>query len=288
MNSVAIKHTTNTGRTRTKDPQKIRMQEALQNPLTIVRELCNRSLFTFLEYFWPEVSQDEFHPNWHIQYLCSELEKIANQVAIHQPKLHDLIINIPPGTTKTITVSIIFPAWCWTRWYWMRFITASYSSQLSLESAEYSRDLIRSDRFKAVYPELDIKDDKDTKGNFRVVKKEYVHNGRAPRLSFGGNRYSTSVGGTLTGFHGHILIVDDPLNPNQSHSDVELQKTNRWVEQTLSTRKTDKAATPTIMVMQRLHQDDPSGHWLAKKKANLKLISLPGEIRIYEEELCPA
>lgn len=287
MNSAAIKYTPLTTRTRSKDPQKIRMQEALKNPLTIIRELNNRSLFSFLEYFWPEVSADEFKPNWHIKYLCSELEKLVYQVAEHKPREHDLIINVPPGTTKTITVSILFPAWCWTKWYWMRFITASYSSALSLESAEYSRDLIKSDSFKAVYPELDIKQDKDTKGNFRVIKKEWVYAGQAPRIHHGGNRYSTSVGGTLTGFHGHILLVDDPLNPNQAHSEVELNNANRWVEQTLSTRKTDKAVTPTVVVMQRLHQNDPSGHWLDKKKKNVKHISLPGEIRNYGEQLQP-
>jgi predicted phage terminase large subunit-like protein len=266
-------------------PVEERMREAILNPLAVTRELNNRSLYQFLQHFWPLVSAHNFSHNWHIEYLCGELEKIAYRVANRQPREYDMVINVPPGSTKTITCSIMFPVWCWTKWYWMRFITCSYSQTLSLESAEYSRDLIRSQLFQELYPELDIKDDKDIKSNFKIVKKL---GGRNKQVLSGGSRYSTSVGGTLTGFHGDILLVDDPLNPAQAVSEVGLRNANSWVEQTLSTRKTDKAITPTVIIMQRLHQDDPSGHLLSKQKANIKHISLPGECRNYKEQVKPA
>lgn len=271
----------------TRDQKAQIVERALKNPYIIVRELNNRSFYNFLEYFWPQVSTHNFHPNWHIKYLCEELEKVAYRVGNKQPREYDIIINVPPGSTKTITCSIMFPAWCWTKWPWMRFITASYSAQLSLESADYCRELLRSAEFQQIYPDLQIKADKDTKSNFRIEKRVVVSPGRPPRIIPGGNRYSTSVGGTLTGFHGDILIVDDPLNPQQAVSDVEIENANRWMEQTLSTRKTDKAITPTILIMQRLHQDDPSGHMLAKQKENLHHICLPGEIRFFGEKLQP-
>lgn len=273
---------------RTKTPKPDRVKRALEDPFIIQRELNNRSLMEFMQFFWPIISTDEFHPNWHIAVLCRELEEIAYRVANRLEKKHDLIINIPPGTTKTITCSIMFPVWCWTRWHWLRFITASYSVALALESAEYARDLVRSQLFGLVYPELAIKDDKDTKSNYKIIKRgwESGTNKRA-RENMGGNRYSTSVGGTLTGYHGHILIVDDPLNPHQAVSDTERATANRWVDQTLSTRKTDKKVSTTITVMQRLHQDDPSGHMLAKKKKNIRHICLPGEIRNYADLVQP-
>jgi hypothetical protein len=152
---------------RTRSAKVDRMRESLQNPLLIIRELNNRSLYHFIQWFWPVISNQEFSGNWHIECLCKELEEIAYRVGNREKKLHDLLINIPPGMTKTITCSIMFPAWCWTKWYWMRFITASYSAVLSLESAEYCRDLVRSPQFKAIYPEIDIKEDKDTKSNFK-------------------------------------------------------------------------------------------------------------------------
>lgn len=273
---------------RTKDPKNLRIRRAVMDPASIQRELNNRSLFEFIKFFWPEISQNEFKPNWHIEFLCKELEEIAYMVANNIPKTHDLIINIPPGTTKTITVSIMFPVWCWTKWTHLRFITGSYSGALSLESAEYSRDLIRSKRFQWLYPDVDIKEDKDTKSNYMVVKKTWKNGlNKVPSIQQGGNRYSTSVGGTLTGFHGHILIWDDPENPKQAISDVERNIANHWIDQTASTRKVDKAISTTIVVMQRLHQDDVTGHILSKKKKNVRHICLPGEILRFKENLNP-
>ena len=264
------------------------LEKLIKDPSMVQRELNNRSLHHFLRWAWPEVSGQPFIDNWHIGYLCGLLEQVAHRVGNRQPKLWDLLINVPPGSTKTIICSIVFPAWCWTKWYWMRFITASYSSTLSLESAEYSRDLIKSTRFSEVYPELKIKADKDTKGNFKIVKTvgSRISKRNTGEL-LGGNRFSTSVGGTLVGFHGDILIWDDPINPQQTFSDVQLEIANRWIDQTLPTRKTNKNVSTIIGIMQRLHQNDPSGHILEKQKENTKHISLPGEIRNYKKFVKP-
>jgi len=234
------------------------------------------------------LSGQPFVGNWHLAYICKELEQIAEDVGNRRLKDHDLLINVPPGSTKTKLCTIVFPVWCWTKWYWMKFITASYSSVLALESAEESRDLIRSQMFQELYPELTIKADKDTKSNYKIVKRvpSKVSDFHYKELT-GGNRYSTSVGGTLTGFHADILIWDDPLNPQQAASDKEVEIANRWLDQTLPTRKTDKAVTVTIGIMQRLHADDPSGHLLEKNKENLRHICLPGEIRNYRQYLKP-
>ncbi len=269
-------------------PKKERAEKAILNPLVIRREINNRSLFQFIKYFWSEVSNDEFQSNWHIEFVCEELQKVVEKVANNQPKEYDLIINMPPGMTKTIVCSIMYPAWCWTKWFHLRFITASYSKDLSLESAEYSRDLIRSDKFKMIYPELGIKEDKDTKSNFKCVKKvvSVVSKTYYKQLN-GGNRYSTSVGGTLLGFHGHINIIDDALDPKRAASDIELKNANDWNDKTLSTRKTNKKVTTLIMVMQRLHQNDPTGNLLSKKDKKIRLICLPGEIENFEEYVNP-
>ena len=274
--------------TRTIKSKPLRAKEALKDPFAVRRDINNDSLYDFIEYFWPVINNKEFIPNWHIEkVLCPELEIVAYRVANNQPKLYDLIFNVPPGTTKTMACTVMFPVWCWTKWFWMSFITGSYSSDLALEKAELSRDLIRSDLFKAIYPELNIKTDKDAKGNFKVIKKEQIFAGRASRIHQGGSRYSTSVKATATGFHGHIIIVDDPLNPEQAVSEKELATANRFMGQTLSTRKVEKSVTPTILIMQRLHQDDPSGHILNKKKKKIRHISLPGEIRNYKEQVHP-
>lgn len=252
-------------------------------PELVLQQTRRLSLYEFLQVFWDEVSETSYKDNWHIKYLCERLEEVAYRVAQNEVCEKDLIINVPPGTTKTIICSIMFPAWCWSMgWFWMRFITASYSAALALESAEKSRDLIRSDMYQGLFPDLRIKDDKDKKGNFRIVKRM-----SSGRFRNGGNRFSTSVGGTLTGFHAHIIIVDDPLNPEQAASEKELENCNRWMEQTLPTRKVDKEVTASVLIMQRLHQMDPTGRALERKPDSIHHICLPGEIRNYKKFLKP-
>lgn len=279
--------------TRTKYPKRKVLREITKSPLVAQRELNNRSFFRFLKFMWPEVSNETFQSNWHIEYLCKELQKIAENVAAqksrstNKERINDLIANVPPGSTKTTIVMIMFPAWCWTRWYWMEFICLSYSGTLSLESAEQSRDLVRSDRYKAVYPDIRIKQDKDQKSNFQVLKSLGREAGKVERTRTGGSRFSTSVGGSLTGFHGHMILVDDPINPEQAVSAVQLESTNRWISNTLPTRKIHKKCSPMIMIMQRLHENDPTGNLLEKKKGRIKHICLPGELKNYEKEVQP-
>ncbi len=268
-------------------PKHVRLKRVMNDPNQQTAERCRRSFFFFMRTFWDQVSTDTPSWNWHIPYLCAQLMKEANRVANNEPRQFDTIINIPPGTTKSVTCSVMFPVWCWINWHWIRFITASYSGALSLELAEYSRDLVRSQKFKQLFPEIVIKQDKDTKSNFRIEKRVFDNEGREIERLLGGNRYSTSVGGTLTGFHGHILIVDDPLNPSQAISETELKSANHWIDNTLSTRKINKAVTPTILIMQRLHQNDPTGHLLEKKKDKIFHICLPGEITNYADKVQP-
>jgi len=256
------------------------LQAAIHSPYAVKAERCRRSFFHFMQEFWDTVSNDDPQWNWHMKYLCDEMQKVAERVFEGQPKLYDLIINVPPGTSKSTICVIMFPVWCWIKKHWMKFIATSYSAALSLEHADYSRELIRSDKFQKIFPEIQIRKDKDQKGNFQIQKVMYDKDtGEEVGAVFGGNRFSTSVGAVLTGFHGHILLVDDPLNPEKSFSDVELKTSNRWIDQTLSMRKIDKAICPTIMIMQRLHQDDPTGHLITKKNKRIKHICLPGEIR---------
>jgi len=137
-----------------------------------------------------------------------------------------------------------------------------------------------------MFPELSIRRDKNAKGNFKLIRRTIDKNGNV-KIEGGGNRFSTSVGGTVTGFHGHINIVDDPLDPRRAASKAEIKAANHWMDNTLPMRKADKKVTVTILIMQRLAQDDPTGHLLDKKKKNIKHICLPGEIWNYGDMVQP-
>lgn len=227
-------------------------------------EQCTRSLYAFIQEFWSIIIPEPPVYNWHIKYLCDELQKITMRVIRRQPKENDLIINIPPGSTKSTICSVMLPVWAWTIDATLRFITGSYSYDLSLDLANKSRDIIKSDKYKRMFPDIVIRTDTDSKSYYKNTQK--------------GDRYSTSAGGSVLGMHAHIIIVDDPINPKEAVSDVKLRAANEWMDRTLSQRKVDKTITPTILIQQRLHEDDPTGHWLAKSKGNLKHICLPAEL----------
>lgn len=244
-------------------------------------EKCRRSLAFFVKEFWEDVDPEPLIWNWHLDVFCHELEVLAKRVfglvkkdakgnvvvRKRLPKEYDLLVNVPPGTSKSKVFTVMFPVWCWLNDDTIKFINGSYSAPLSLEHSDLSRDLIKCRRFKMYFPGIQIRPDKDAKGCY--------HNNHK------GSRFSTSVGATVTGMHGLFLIIDDPLNPEQSASELELAKANRWITRTLSTRKIDKAVTVTIVVMQRLSENDPSGKLLEQMKAGKKKvrhICLPGEI----------
>lgn len=107
-------------------------------------EKCRQSFFKFIQEFWGVIIQEEFKANWHISYLCEELERVADWIVNRKPKEYDLIINIPPGTTKSTIVTVMFHPWVWTIDPSIRFISNSYSETLSLEHAIKSRDIIQS------------------------------------------------------------------------------------------------------------------------------------------------
>lgn len=240
------------------------MQNLPINPIKAKAELCKRDFFYFVQEFWDVIIPEPPVYNWHIEYLCKELQEIVERVAKREDKLYDLIINIPPGTSKSTIATVMLPAWAWTIDPRIRNLTASYSASLSTDHAMKSRDIIRSDKYQLYFPNLSIKKDQDNKTHYKN--------------DFGGERYATSVTGTVTGFHAHLIIVDDPLNPKGASSEADRLTANNFMDVTLSTRKVSKSITPTILVMQRLHQKDCTGNWLEKKGKKIKHICLPGEL----------
>jgi len=242
-------------------PMSTRLLQIPQHELRAER--CRRSFYFFVREFWSSIISEDPVWNWHIKLLCDEMQALGFRVIERQPKLHDLIINIPPGSTKSTICSIMFVPWIWTVDPTIRVINGSYSSPLSLDHSTKARDIIRSDLYRKYFPEIVLKDDEDTKSNF----KNTLH----------GQRFSTSVGGAVTGMHGHIIIIDDPLNPKEAVSDIKLAGAADWMDSTLSQRKVNKENTPLVLIMQRLHTDDPTGHQLAKNKGTTKHICLPAD-----------
>jgi len=239
--------------------------------LSIQRERCEKSFFDFVRLFWDVVIKEDPVYNWHISYLCDELQSLSYYIINRLPKPYDLIINIPPGTSKSTICTVMFPVWLWVKDSTIKIITNSYASDLSTNHAVKSRDIILSDKFKAVFPKIKLRTDKSAKQNYENTD--------------GGERNTTSTGGTITGKHAHVIINDDPLNPKQASSESDRRNAIEHSTQTLSSRKIDKKNTPTITVMQRLHENDVTGSMLSKKGEMIKHLCLPAEL---SEDVKPA
>lgn len=238
--------------------------DVIRNMMAIkaVSERCRREFFYFVQTFWEVVIREPPVYNWHIPYLCKELETLSASIIRREPKPYDLIINIPPGTTKSTLVTVMWPAWLWTLDPTLRIITNSYSGGLSVDHAIKSKDIITSDNYRLLFPEVRMRKDKSGKQHYQNTE--------------GGFRYATSTGATITGFHGHLIINDDPQNPKMADS-APLRQTANQHTATLSSRKVDKANTPVVTIMQRLHTEDVTGYLLQNKADKIRHICLPAE-----------
>lgn len=207
------------------------------------RELAERNLHDFVVQAWPVVCPDEtFIDGWHIAALCQHLE------AVSAGKIKQLLINVPPGTMKSLLFGVFWPAWDWIDHPARKFMFASYSDYLSMRDSVRCRDLVTSDWYQKRWP-IALKPDQNAKGKWDNAR--------------GGWRLATSVGGKGTGEHPDIKGFDDPHNTKEAESDVERQAVLDWWDGTMETRGAMKDAA-SVGVMQRLHAGDLSGHLIAK------------------------
>lgn len=240
--------------------------EAVKAELNRRRALeCTDSLLEFAKEFWHVIEPGrEFEENWHHLVLCQHLE------AVSEGAIRNLLINIPPGTSKSTFVSVLWPAWEWATQPHLRYLGASYSEPLALRDAQLCRKIISSPRYRELFPQ-------------GATLQRGEDNQRKYATQQSGWRMATSVAGRGTGEHPDRKIVDDPHNVKQSESDAERAEALKWFDGTLSSRGVIHDSA-TVVVMQRLHQKDLSGHImsLGTYKEDWVHLLIPME---YEEDI---
>lgn len=199
-------------------------------------------LFTRKVFNTVSPAHDYVH-NWHIDAISDYL------MAVESGDIRRLIINMPPRSLKSISVSIAFPAWLLGRNPATQILSASYSQKLSTSHSIDTRHVINSEWYKHTFPETRIERDQNEKTKIKTTAR--------------GHRIATSVGGSATGEGGDYLILDDPVNPKEAASEAERETANNWIGQTFFTRENNPNTSRIILVMQRLDEDDPTGHILA-------------------------
>ena len=231
---------------------------------SLLASVCRDSYYEFVKHFWHTICKDPPVFNWHIKYLCDEIQESMERIFRREQNPHDLLVNIAPGTTKSTLFSVMLTPWAWTRMPHLRMIGASYTDALALDLSGKSRQIVESPLYQKTFSEIQLSKDTNSKSHWANTK--------------GGDRYAVAVGGSVTGMHAHIIVIDDPINPREVRSKADLETANLWCKETISSRKVDKDVTATMVVMQRLHQNDPSELYLNRGAERVKHVCLPGEI----------
>lgn len=177
-------------------------------------------------------------PFWAMAHKLSE---------VAQGRIRRLIVNVPPRSGKSSLASVGLPAYMLGRDPTRRIICASYSGELAGKLSRDCRAVMQHPAYRLLFPDTLIT------GKNTETELETAHSGF---------RYATSVGGTLTGRGGNLIIIDDPMKPDEAMSVTGRNRVWDWFTGTVGSRLDNKAEDAIVVVMQRLHVDDLTGRLL--------------------------
>lgn len=213
--------------------------------LTEDAEKCRASLSYFIKQAWHVLKpMEQYNHNWHIDAVAEKLE------AVTAGEIKRLQVWVPPGSMKTLEVSVFWPAWEWIDNPWIRYWGSSYEVRLAGRMAAMGRDLMMSAWYQARWAD-----------SFTFIREGENYYGNDK----GGTRLATAPNSTGSGEHGHRILIDDPINAKSADatSKVTLKETNDWYDGTVVTRGIGLNHA-RVIIMQRLHEEDLAGHVLDK------------------------
>ena len=237
-------------------PKKLELRDTLRSE---VRAETERDFKNFVHLAWPILEPaTKLEWNWHLDLLCEYL------TAVQCGNVRRLIINVPPRSMKSLLCTVLYPVWRWCTTPQRRFMFVSYSEQLSTEHSVLRRNVLSSDWYQGHWGEVvRFAKDQNVKTHYRNARR--------------GAMFATSIGGTATGKGCDELIVDDPMSAQCVFSDQERQTVIRNFSSTFRSRLNDPAKGSIVVIMQRLHVDDLSGHLLTEEPGAWTHVSLPAE-----------
>ena len=234
------------------------------DPHAAVKELMRQDFGSFLIRAMPHIQGGaDLAYNWHIDAIAYQLERISDG------SCRRLIVNLPPRNLKSIMISVAWVAWRLGNNPTLNFVCVSYSNELSSKHARDCRSIMQSRWYQDLFPSTRVASSRSAAHDFETTA--------------GGGRLATSIGGTLTGRGGDIIIIDDPIKPDDANSDTARDGVNDWFHSTLASRLNDKTRGAIITVMQRLHQYDLAGMLI--ETGDWEVLTLPS-IAV-EDEVIP-
>jgi predicted phage terminase large subunit-like protein len=210
------------------------------SPANMYADVLRHDLCAFIHRSFIELNAGkQFLSNWHIEVLAAKLEEVR------RGRCKRLIVNMPPRHLKSDAISIFFPAWVLGHDPTKQLLSVSYAQDFSENLARRSRTLMTSPFYQALF------DTRISRGREAVSDYE---------TTAGGYRFSTSIGGVLTGRGADIITIDDPLKADDAPSESRRRSVNEWYDNTLRSRLNSQERGAIIIVMQRLHADDLVAH----------------------------
>lgn len=203
-----------------------------------------RDLRKYIPLAWPIIEPNKpYIHGWHIDAIADHL------MACTDGHLTKLVINIPPRHMKSLTVSVFWPSWEWIRNPQTKWLFVSYARNLVIRDAVKSRRIIQSEWYQ-----------KHWHDRFRMATdqnvKSYFENNK------GGARIVGSIDAGITGEGGDRLVVDDPLKLEDAENQNAIENVNEYWDGVLASRLNDEARGVRVIIMQRLHERDLTGHVL--------------------------
>jgi predicted phage terminase large subunit-like protein len=236
--------------------------EAMASEARRLRAVLRTNMNAFVHKVFSTLAPGQtFVPSWHLEAIAYQLERLR------RGEITRLIINMPPRSLKSVTASVAFPAFVLGHDPTRRIICVSYSGDLAKKHANDFRAVAEADWYQELFPRMRI-GQKDSESEIELTAR--------------GFRLATSVGGTLTGRGGDLIIIDDPLKPDDAYSDVKRNGANEWFKNTLISRLDDKRRGAILIVMQRVHLDDLTG-FVQSLSADWTVLSLPAIAEIAED-----
>jgi predicted phage terminase large subunit-like protein len=221
--------------------------------------LMVESLREFIPQAWPLIDSAAFKPGWHIDAIAEHLE------AVSRGEITRLVVNVPPRHAKSSVVSVLWPAWEWLTRPGVQWLFASYAEKLSKRDSLKCRRLVESRGGRRTGGT--VLERIGYRGLLGLLGADWqLAADQNEKLRFEntatGYRLATSVGGTATGEGGDRIVIDDPHKADEVESDVTRQSVIDWFDGTMSTRLNDPAKGAVVLIMQRLHDADLTGHVL--------------------------
>lgn len=217
---------------------------------------AEESLSEFTKQAWHIIEPGSpYIHGWHIDFISEHLEAISDSVELEDGTPYNrLLINIPPGTMKSLLTNVFWPAWEWgpRNMPHLRYVCAAHKIEnLSARDSRRMRQLITSDWYiKRWGDRVSLARDQNEKLNF-------VNNAQ-------GFRIATAIT-SLTGIRGDRVIIDDPHSVDSAMSETMRESEVTTFLEAVPTRLNNPISSAIVVIMQRLHENDVSGVILDKK-----------------------